>query len=140
VVDNGREFKGQSLDDACLSLGIMLQFTPKMTPHFKGGVERLFRTQNMGLFHALEGTTFSNIFARGDYRSLEMAKLTLHDIDSALHIFLLDFYAEQFHTGLQGIPARRWEQFLTDGFQPRLPANVADGDIQLGRVLLSRFA
>lgn len=38
VVDNGREFKGQSLEDACLSLGIMLQFTPKMTPHFKGGV------------------------------------------------------------------------------------------------------
>jgi putative transposase len=135
VVDNGREFKGQSLEDACLSLGIMLQFTPKMTPHFKGGVERLFRTQNMGLFHALEGTTFSNIFARGDYRSLEVAKLTLHDIDSALHIFLLDFYAEQFHTGLPGIPARRWEQFLADGFRPRLPANVADVDILLGRVL-----
>lgn len=135
VVDNGREFKGQSLEDACLSLGIMLQFTPKMTPHFKGSVERLFRTQNSGLFHTLEGTTFANIFARGDYRSLELAKLTLHDIDSALHIFLLDFYAEQFHTGLQGIPARRWEQFLADGFQPRLPANVADVDILLGRVL-----
>ena len=135
VVDNGREFKGQSLEDACLSLGIMLQFTPKMTPHFKGSVERLFRTQNSGLFHTLEGTTFANIFARGDYRSLQLAKLTLHDIDSALHIFLLDFYAEQFHTGLQGIPARRWEQFLADGFQPRLPANVADVDILLGRVL-----
>lgn len=135
VVDNGREFKGRSLEDACLSLGIMLQFTPKMTPQFKGGIERLFRTQNSGLFHTLEGTTFANIFARGDYRSLELAKLTLHDIDSALHIFLLDFYAEQFHTGLQGIPARRWEQFLADGFQPRLPANVTDVDILLGRVL-----
>lgn len=135
VVDNGREFKGQSLEDACLSLGIMLQFTPKMTPQFKGGIERLFRTQNSGLFHTLEGTTFANIFARGDYRSLELAKLTLHDIDSALHIFLLDFYAQQFHTSLQGIPARRWEQFLADGFQPRLPANVADVDILLGRVL-----
>jgi putative transposase len=135
VVDNGREFKGHNLEDACLSLGIMLQFTPKMTPHFKGSIERLFRTQNTGLFHTLEGTTFSNIFTRGDYRSLELAKLTLHDIDSGLHIFLLDFYAEQFHAGLQGIPARRWEQFLTDGFQPRLPANVADIDILLGAVL-----
>lgn len=135
VVDNGREFKGQSLEDACLSLGIILQYTPKMTPQFKGSVERLFRTQNTGLFHTLEGTSFANIFARGDYRSLELAKLTLHDIDSALHIFLLDFYAEQFHTGLQGVPARRWERFLADGFQPRLPANVADVDILLGRVL-----
>jgi putative transposase len=135
VVDNGREFKGHSLEDACLSLGIMLQYTPKMTPHFKGGIERLFRTQNSGLFHVLEGTTFANIFARGDYRSLELAKLTLHDVDSALHIFLLDYYAERFHEGLQGIPARRWEAFLADGFKPRLPANVDDIDILLGRMV-----
>ncbi len=135
VVDNGKEFKGHSLEDASLSLGIMLQYTPKMTPHFKGGIERLFNTQNSGLFHTLEGTTFSNIFARGDYRSLELAKLTLQDIDSALHIFLLDYYAERFHKGLQGIPARRWESFLADGFKPRLPANVDDIDILLGRMV-----
>lgn len=135
VVDNAREFQGRSLEDACLSLGIILQFTPRRTPHFKGSVERLFRTQNSGLFHTLEGTTFANIFSRGDYQSLELAKLTLHDIDSALHIFLLDYYAEHFHQGLQGIPARRWEHYLADGFQPRLPANVADVEILLGRVL-----
>ena len=135
AVDNGREFKGRSLEDACLSLGIILQYMPKMTPSFKGSIERLFRTQNSGLFHTLDGTTFANIFARGDYRSLEVAKLTLHDIDGALHLFLLDYYAERFHEGLQGIPARRWEQFLADGFQPRLPANVTDVDILLGRMV-----
>jgi putative transposase len=134
VVDNGREFKGRSLEDACLWLGIILEYTPKRTPHFRGSVERLFRTQNTGLFHSLDGTTFANIFERGDYESLELAKLTLADIDSALHIFLLDYYAEQFHEGLQGIPARRWEHFLGNGFQPRLPANVEDVDILLGRV------
>ncbi len=139
VVDNGKEFQGHSLEDACLSLGIMLQYTPKMTPYFKGGIERLFNTQNSGLFHTLEGTTFANIFARGDYRSLELAKLTLHDIDSALHIFLLDYYAERFHEGLQGIPARRWEAFLADGFKPRLPANVDDIDILLGRMVQRRI-
>ena len=135
VVDNGREFKGRSLEDACLSLGIILEYAPKRTPHFRGSIERLFRTQSTGLFHTLDGTTFSNIFARGDYRSLELAKLTLADIDSALHIFLLDYYAEQFHEGLQSTPAHRWEQFLADGFQPRLPASAADVDILLGRVL-----
>jgi putative transposase len=135
VVDNGREFRGQSLEDACLSLGIVLEYAPKRAPHFRGTIERLFRTQNTGLFHALDGTTFANIFDRGDYQSLELAKLTLGDIDNALHIFLLDYYAEQFHDGLHGIPARRWEQFLANGFQPRLPASVADVDILLGRVL-----
>lgn len=135
AVDNGREFKGRSLEDACLSLGIILQYMPKMTPSFKGSIERLFRTQNSGLFHTLDGTTFANIFSRGDYHSLELAKLTLHDIDRALHLFLLDYYAERFHEGLQGIPARRWERFLADGFQPRLPANVGDVDILLGRMV-----
>lgn len=135
AVDNGREFKGRNLEDACLSLGIIIQYMPVMTPHFKGSIERLFRTQNSGLFHTLEGTTFANIFERGDYRSLEVAKLTLSDIDRALHIFLLDYYAERFHEGIQGIPARRWERYIADGFQPNLPANVEDIDILLGRTL-----
>lgn len=135
AVDNGREFKGRNLEDACLSLGIIIQYMPVMTPHFKGSIERLFRTQNSGLFHTLEGTTFANIFERGDYRSLEVAKLTLSDIDRALHIFLLDYYAERFHEGIQGIPARRWERSIADGFQPNLPANVEDIDILLGRTL-----
>lgn len=135
VVDNGKDFKSRHLEDACLSLGIQLTYAPKEAPEFKGSIERFFRTQNEGLFHKLSGTTFSNIFERGGYDSLTAAKLTLQDLDRALHIFLLDIYAQQFHHGLQGIPAKRWEMFLADGFQPRLPANVKDIDILLGRVV-----
>lgn len=135
VVDNGKEFRSNSLEDACLSLGIELQFSPVAEPHFRGSVERLFRTFNTGLFHTLDGTTFSNIFQRGDYASLKLAKLTLRDVETALHLFLLDFYAERFHAGLQGIPARRWENALAQGFQPRLPADVSDIDILLGHTV-----
>lgn len=134
VVDNGREFIGRDLEDACLQLGIQLQYTPVRLPYFKAAVERFFGTTNTGLFHTLPGTTFSNIFQRGDYQSLKTAVLTLDDIDRILNIFLVDVYAEQFHRGLKGIPARRWENFLRDGFSPRHPANIDDLEILLGRL------
>jgi putative transposase len=49
VIDNGKEFIGQDLEDACSLLGIILQYTPVKTPHFKAAVERMFGTLNTGL-------------------------------------------------------------------------------------------
>ena len=60
VIDNGKEFIGRDLEDACLLLGIVLQYTPVRTPQFKAGVERMFGSLNTMFFHALPGTTFSN--------------------------------------------------------------------------------
>lgn len=134
VIDNGKEFVGRDLEDACLQLGIILQQTPVKMPHFKSAVERFFGTTNTGVLHTLPGTTFSNVLQRGDYNSLRAAVLTLHDLDKIIHIFLLDYYAERFHKGLEGIPARRWEAHLKDGFMPRLPPNLDELQILLGRV------
>ncbi len=134
AVDNGREFIGRDLTDACLALGITLQQLPVKTPEFKAAVERIFGTVNTGLFHKLPGTTFSSLARRGDYDSLKYASLTLDELDRLLHIFLLDVYAESFHRGLQGIPARRWAEATRDGFFPRVPADPDDLLITLGRV------
>ncbi|MBX3060838.1 MAG: transposase [Anaerolineae bacterium] len=134
IVDNGKEFIGRDLDDACLQLGVEIRRTPVKTPYFKAMVERSFETINTGAIHTLEGTTFSNILQKGDYDSLKTAVLTLPNLDQILHIFLLDIYAERYHKGLDGIPARRWEAFIEQGFSPRLPPNVADLDILLGRM------
>lgn len=35
VIDNGKEFIGRDLEDACLLLGIVLQYAPVRTPQFK---------------------------------------------------------------------------------------------------------
>ncbi len=134
VVDNGKEFIGRDLDDTCHQLGMMLQQTPVKTPHFKASVERMFGTLNTGLFHTLPGTTFSNPKQRGDYDSLKQSCITLADLDQLLHIFLLDIYAENFHRGLQDIPARRWEKLTQCGFFPRVPASAKELSIFLGRV------
>ncbi len=133
VIDNGKEFIGRDLEDACLLLGIVLQRTPVQTPHFKAGVERMFRSLNTTLFHTLPGTTFSNPAQRGDYDSAQQACVYLSEVDKVLHIFLVDIYAERFHRGLNGIPARRWEELTQHGFAPALPPNADELLILLGR-------
>lgn len=134
VVDNGKEFIGQDLSDACELLGIVLQQCPVATPEFKAGVERHFRTLNSGVFHTLPGTTFSNIVERGEYNSARQACISLNELEKALTIFLVDIYAERRHRGLKGVPARRWEQAMDGFFMPRLPPGRDELSILLGRV------
>ena len=134
AIDNGKEFIGRDLQDACNLLGIILQRTPIKTPHFKAAVERMFGTLNTGLLHTLPGTTFSNIWQRGDYDSLKQACISLSDLDKMMHIFLMDIYAEDFHRGLESVPARRWEEATRNGFFPRLPSSATELHILLGRV------
>jgi putative transposase len=134
VVDNGREFVGRDLKDACEQHGIELLYLPVRTPHFKAGVERQLGSLNTMLWHQLPGTTFSNPSKRGDYNSAKQACITLNDIDLIWHKFLLDYYAERFHAGLGGVPARRLEAAFEQGFIPRLPRSLDDLKITLGRV------
>jgi putative transposase len=134
AVDNGKEFIGADLQDACLSLGIELVQMPLRLPHFKAAIERMFGTLNTGLLHTLPGTTFSNPRQRGEYKSEQKAFITLQDLDQLFHIFLLDVYAESFHRGLGDIPARRWAAMIQSGFYPRLPARRQDLKILLGRL------
>ncbi len=126
VVDNGREFIGRDLEDACGQLSIILERMPVRTPWFKGSVERFFRTNNTGLIHTLPGTTFSNILERGDYDVFQHACISLTAFWKILHIFLLDIYAQRWHEGIGGIPAKMWAESMQAGFLPCLHSNVEE--------------
>lgn len=132
IVDRGRQYIGEDLEDACDLLGITLIYAPVRTPEFKAGIERSFGSLNSGLFHQLPGTTFSNIFQRGDYDSGQQAVISLAELEQMLNIFVVDVYAERFHRGLNGIPARRWEAAQADFF-PRFPAHKDELLILLGK-------
>ena len=132
VTDNGKEFIGTGLADACLGLNTVLEQMPIRRPHYKGKIERKMRTVTTVL-HGLPGTTFSNIKERGDYDSAGQACITLGDLKQILHIFLLDIYAERFHEGLHGVPARQWERAIENGFLPRVPASSEELLILLGQ-------
>ena len=133
VIDNGKEFIGHDLADACLLLGIVLQYTPVQTPQFKAGVERMFGSLDTMLFHTLPGTTFADPAERGNYQSAEQACVYLSAVDKLLNIFLVDIYAERFHRGLGGIPAQCWAEKTQHGFAPALPPSAAELMILLGR-------
>jgi putative transposase len=133
VIDNGKEFIGRDLDDACGQLGIILERMPVRTPWFKGSVERFFRTNNTGLIHTLPGTTFSNVLERGDYDVFQHACISLSAFWKILHIFLLDIYAQRWHEGVGGIPARVWEENVQAGFNPCLHNTVEEVRILLYR-------
>lgn len=133
-IDNGREFVGRDLDDACAALGIEIERTPARMPHLKAAIERLFGTMNTGILHQLPGTTRSNITQRGDYNSVKMACISLSDVERIIHTYIVDIYAQNFHAGLEGIPAKRWQTAIDNGFTPRLPASSEELKILLGRI------
>lgn len=134
IVDNGKEFIGRDLDDACQLLGIILERMPVKTPQFKAAVERMLGTINTGVLHTLPGTTFSNFGQRGDYNSLKQACINLNDLDKIMHIFLVDIYAQDFHEGLSRIPAQQWAEVTGNGFFPRVPPSIEELRVLLGRV------
>lgn len=127
VVDNGPEFVGRDLDDAYAQLGINLERTPVRQPWYKGSIERHFRTHNTGLVQTLPGVTGLGV---GGDDAAGRACLTLDAFWRLLHVFLFDVYAERFHTGLGGMPARRWAQGLAAGVVPSLPASAEEARIR----------
>ena len=134
VTDQGKEFIGKDLSDACESLGIIIDTAPIKTPQFKGGIERNFGTLNTGFFHQIDGTTFSNYLEKGDYDSEKQACVSLKELEASLAIHIVDEYCEKYHHGLEGVPARRWEYALKTNFLPRFPPDNETLRILLGRM------
>lgn len=133
VVDNAPHLVGRDLADACAQLGVALAPTPVRRPWFKGAIERQFRTHNTGLIHTLPGTTFSNVLQRGAYDAAGAACISLARFWEILHVYLLDFYARDWHAGVGGVPAIRWDQAISAGMRPALYHDAAELRILLGR-------
>ncbi len=131
VVDNAIELH-RDLELACLQLGIELQHMPVRKPWFKGSIERWFRTLNTDLIHVTPGTTFSHFLERGEYASEKHACITLDRLWELLHLWIVDVYTQEVHSGVgghpqgKGVPARLWQQALKEQFVPRLPPSRND--------------
>jgi putative transposase len=133
LVDNGSEFYSRDFEDACLQLGIIIQYHPPKNPNYKGIIERFFRTLNQKLLRHQPGTTFSNIFDRGDYDPKKNAVISLSTLIELIHIFIVDEYQQQIHEGIIDIPARKWKN-LTALYPPLLPSRGTDLNILLGAI------
>jgi putative transposase len=131
--DNGLEFLGDDYEDACLQLGIAPDWCPARMPWFKAVIENYFAIQNRRLLHRLPGTTFSNIFQKGEYDPRKNALISFEALQEMVHIWLVDIYSQSEHRGLHGIPARVWKEGIAQ-FKPALPKRISELHILLGQV------
>jgi putative transposase len=133
VVDGGLEFYSASLEQVCLSLNINWIAAPRRTAWFKGKIERFFGTMNRAVAHGVPGTTFSNIFEKGDYNPAKHAVITLATLRKIVRMWIADVYHQQVHRSLQTTPARMWTSSvrLED---IRFPDDTTQLDMVMGRV------
>lgn len=131
VVDNGKDFISSHFEDACFDIGTKIEYTPIKKPWYKGKVERFFGTLATSLLHELPGTTFANIFDKGDYDPKKHAVITLEDLHRILHMWIIDTYHQTYHKGLNGVPDKVWTSGVAE-WSPRYPSSKEVLDIVLG--------
>jgi putative transposase len=112
VIDNGVEFHSHSLEQMCLSLGIEMHFAPRREPWFKGKIERFFGTLNRQISHAAPGTTFANIFEKGDYDPAKHAVITFSELKKIIYKWVADVYHQETHRSLQTTPVNMWKSHI----------------------------
>lgn len=129
-MDNAKEFRGEMLQKACGEYGINIEWRPVGRPNFGAHVERALGTFSKEI-HTLPGTTFSNIQAKGDYKSEKHAALTLSEFEAWLSIYIADVYHQKVHSSLGMAPIDAYKQgVLGDEHNPGcgLPPKIADED------------
>lgn len=132
VCDNGMELHSNALSEACLELGIQLQFCPAKRPEYKGSVERFFRTINHNLIHYLPGTVFSSPKERGDYESEKLAAISFETLNHLVLKWITEVYHQTPHRGI-GLetPLKRWQED-EQNVRMEYPAEPAQLDVILG--------
>jgi putative transposase len=110
AMDNGLEFHSRSLEEVCFRLGIEIHYGPRMTPWFKGKVERLQGTLNREVAHGNPGTTFSDIFERGDYDPAKHAVIRLSVLRKIILMWIVDVYHQRPHRALHVPPDEMWRK------------------------------
>ncbi|MBP2640457.1 MAG: Mu transposase/integrase [Firmicutes bacterium] len=131
IFDNGKEFMGTNVENACLSLGINVDYCPVQEPWYKGCVERFFGSINTQLIHLLPGTSFSNIFEKGEYDSIKNAVITHAMLDWLVAKWIADIYHQQFHTGARAVPALLWQK-SAEKYEPRYASSADKLNALLG--------
>jgi putative transposase len=111
VVDNGNEFHSASLKAALFDLGISIFYCPADEPHWKGTVERFFRTISQDLLGSLPGASLGHFYLRvGDKHPKDLAVIDLAHLQKLIHIWIVDIYHQKPHKGIRCSPLKAWQE------------------------------
>ena len=115
VADNGSAFISNQFSSAVCDLNSTIMYPPAGYPFLRGTIERLFGTFAAHLMSYLNGRTFGNSHARGDYPAERLACLTDQDLAAVLTNYIVDVYHNQPHGGLKGeTPNTCWARLAED--------------------------
>ncbi|WP_316570420.1 Mu transposase C-terminal domain-containing protein [Neobacillus sp. YIM B06451] len=138
VLDNASVNESLDFEDACLQLGIEIQYTKVASGNQKGTIERGFRTLNDRYFHSMFGTTFSNPQEKGLYDSQGKACITINTFIYMVHLMLVDDLAQSYSEKRKGTPADLWAKALE--FNPHLSFPLTQTVDDLKLALMSGLA
>lgn len=106
-VDNGSDFRAESLKKSCSLYGIDIEFRPLARPEYGGHIERIIGNI-MEEVHKLPGTTFSNIHQKDGYDSEKHASLTLDEFETWFITYITKVYHQKLHSALGCSPSHQW--------------------------------
>lgn len=133
VVDNGVEFWSNSLEQACLELGINIQYNPVRKPWLKPMIERMFLTINNKLIDTIPGKTFSNYLQKGTYNPEKDAVMRFSTFLEIFHHWIIDVYHYEPDSKQRYIPILSWQY----GFYKCPPAPITAEDMAQLEIILS---
>lgn len=119
IFDSGPEFVADNLRRIIALLGGEICYCEPATGNQKPHVEAFFGVWSKEIAHAMPGTTFSNIAARGDYNSEKNARLTIEVVRDAFSRWVNDVYCERVHSSLNTSPRLAWKAAYTAMLPPR---------------------
>ena len=109
VSDCGTAFVSEEFRLALATLKCRAKNTAAGVPELRGTIERLFGTMSRDFCARLTGRTFASTLEKGDAEPADRAALTIDDLCYALVRWVVDFYHNQPHRGLDhDTPLERW--------------------------------
>ncbi len=131
-VDNGTDFTGRSLEDACRELKINLDFAPVRMPWYKAAIERHFGSVKKQLRGSLPGRCLQ-LLEKSDYDPKEQAVITLNELQEIIHIFIVDINNQDSHSQLKGPRAAVWNHAI-QSYPISVPSSVDSLRVLLGDI------
>ena len=131
-VDNGSDFAGNALKDACRELKITLEFCPVRMPWYKGTVERFFGSIQKQLGSQIPGNC-GKFLEENDYDPKKQAVITLQEFQEIIHKFFIDIHNQSTHTKLKSTRASVWNHGV-QSYPVSLPSSDDDLKVLLGDV------
>lgn len=131
-VDNGTDFSGKSLEDACRELDITLEFCPVRMPWYKAIIERHFGSLKKQFSGTIPGRCLE-FLEKSDYDPKKQAIITLNELQEIVHIFLVDIHNQSKHTSLKSPRISVWNHAI-QSYPVSVPSSANSLEVLLGDV------